>query len=87
MHRALEFFPSHRIPLGSLLVSYKISELSLYTRTVNTIVRMDIELNRRSKSSEARATFEIESVDAVPGGSSAPGQVPKGVKSTAEPNP
>ena len=57
------------------------------TRTVNTIVRMDIELNRRSKSSEARATFEIESVDAVPGGSSAPGQVPKGVKSTAEPNP
>ena len=57
------------------------------TRTVNTIVRMDIELNRRSESSEARATFEIKSVDAVPGGSSAPGQVPKGVKSTAEPNP
>ena len=50
-------------------------------------VRMDIELNRRSKSSEARATFEIKSVDAVPGGSSAPGQVPKGVKSTTEPNP
>ena len=47
------------------------------TRTVNTIVRMDIELDRRSKSSKARATFEIKSVDAVPGGSSAPGQVPK----------
>ena len=57
------------------------------TRTVNTIVRMDIELNRRSEATEARATFEIKSVDAVPGGSSAPGQVPEGVKSTAEPNP
>ena len=54
------------------------------SRTVNTIVRMDIELDRRSKS---RATFEIKSVDAVPGGSSAPGQVPKGVKSTAEASP
>ena len=57
------------------------------TCTVNTIVRMDIELNRRSKSSEARATFEIKSVDAVPGGSSAPGQVPKGVKSTEKASP
>ena len=57
------------------------------TRTVNTIIRMDIELNRRSKSSKARATFEIKSVDAVPGGSSAPGQVPKGVKSTAKASP
>ena len=35
---------------------------------------MDIELDRRSK---ARATFEIKSIDAVPGGSSAPGQVSK----------
>ena len=61
------------------------------TRTVNTIVRMDLELNRRSDASEARATFEIKSVDAVPGafpgGSSASCQVPEGVKSTAEPNP
>ena len=57
------------------------------TRTVNTIVRMDIELNRRSEATEARATFEIKSVDAVPGGSSASCQVPEPVKSTAEPNP
>ena len=54
------------------------------TRTVNTIVRMDIELERRGSS---KATLEFKSVDAVPSGSSAPGQVPKSDKSTAEASP
>ena len=54
------------------------------TRTINTIVRMDIELERRGSS---KAKLEFESVDAVPSGSSAPDQVPKSDKSTAEASP
>ena len=40
------------------------------TRTVNTIVRMDIELERRGSS---KATLEFKSINAVPSRSSAPG--------------
>ena len=53
-------------------------------RTINTIVRMDIELERRGRS---KATLEFKSVDAVPSRSSVPGQVPEGDKSTAEASP
>ena len=42
-------------------------------RTVNTIVRMDIEIERRSKS---RATLQSKSVDDVARGCGPPGQVP-----------
>ena len=48
---------------------------------VNTIVRMDIEIERRSKS---RSTLKLKSVDEVARGGSLPGQVPICVKSIAE---
>ena len=49
--------------------------------TVNTIVRMDTEIERRSK---LRSTLKLHSINEVSRGGGPPGQVPISVKSTAE---